>query len=206
MSPEETSLDDLENEDGMTTSLGFRLNLDNDRIRQYLPKFAFKDLFIDELGWDSAWGIPPLPLIIDQQEYTLNVVTVKRSVVVLLYQSPGDIPQYVVRRKIDREVAERYHEHLIIFVDRQRTKQLWQWARRELGRPLAIHSHVYSPTQPADSLIQKLKKIAFSLEEEDYLSVVDVSGRLRAAFNVERRRGGRDPARRRCRQRSLQSP
>ncbi|MBU1662787.1 MAG: Eco57I restriction-modification methylase domain-containing protein, partial [Chloroflexi bacterium] len=159
------------------------MNLDAVRVRRFLRDFAFEDLFIDELGWDVY--NETLTMSVDEREYTLAAVAEKRNVVAFLCEVTGDIPLSDVRRKIERKVAEKYREHFIIFVDGDRSRQVWQWARREPGRPLATRAHEYSPTQPGDSLIQKLENIAFSLDEEDNLNVVEVSGRLRAAFNVE---------------------
>jgi len=46
--------------------------------------------------------------------------------------------------------------------------------------------HTYHKDQAGDSLIQKLQSIAFSLEEEESLTLVDVAGRTRAAFDLDR--------------------
>ena len=90
------------------------------------------------------------------------------------------------RRKIQREAAKSVLEHLIIYTDTEQTTQIWQWVKREPGKPLACREHRYDRGQPGESLIQRLETIAFSLEEEDDLTLVAVTGRVRAAFDVER--------------------
>ncbi len=45
---------------------------------------------------------------------------------------------------------------------------------------------MYRVTQPGDALLQKLQSIAFSLDEEERLSLTDVTRGARAGFDVER--------------------
>ena len=156
--------------------------LDTARTRRYLKGFDFESLFIEELGWDNY--TTGLDVEVDEQRFTLQAVAEKRGVVAFTC-AVGTIPPYATRRKIERQVARSFREHFIIYVDGERTEQIWQWVRREIGRPLASREHHYTIQQPGDSLIQKLQTIAFSFEEEETLILVDVTGRVRAAFNVE---------------------
>ena len=57
--------------------------------------------------------------------------------VVFCYSAPpeDDIPDYTTRSKIEREVTKSVHEHLIIFTNHEKTTQIWQWVKREAGRP-----------------------------------------------------------------------
>ena len=91
------------------------------------------------------------------------------------------------RRKIERQVARSVHEHLIIYTDRSNTTQIWQWVKREPGKPEQCRELPYHPTrQEGEALIQSLDAIAFSLDEEEGIGIVDVTSRVRAAFDVER--------------------
>jgi hypothetical protein len=81
---------------------------------------------------------------------------------------------------------KKAHEHLIIFIDGKQTIQVWQWVRRERGKPSTCREHTYHAGQPGDSLIQKLQALAVSLEEEECLTLTEVTGRVRKAFDVER--------------------
>ena len=74
----------------------------------------------------------------------------------------------------------------IIYTDNSNTIQIWQWVKRETGKPTACREHAYHVNQPGDSLIQKLQSIVFSLEEEETLTIVEVAVRAKAAFDVER--------------------
>jgi hypothetical protein len=67
---------------------------------------------------------------------------------------------------------------------RTKTTQIWQWVKRESGKPAACREHTYHYSQSGDALLQKLESIAFSLGEEERLSLIDVTSRARAGFDV----------------------
>jgi hypothetical protein len=162
------------------------MELDFTRVRRCLREFDFKTLFIEELGWDRQNTL--LDVSVDGQTFQLTAIAEKRGMVALTCAAPGDgrIPDYSTRRKIERQTAKSVHEHLIIYTDSEKTTQIWQWVKREAGKPTACREHTYHRNQPGDALIQKIQAIAFSLEEEDRLTIVDVTRRARAAFDVER--------------------
>ena len=158
------------------------------RIRDALKKFDFEALFIEELGWDR-YRPQPVTLSIDGVEFLLEAIAEKRGMVAFLIDSKVDAtraPAYAIRRKIENQVRRIAHEHLIIYVDREREAQIWQWVRREPGRPSACREHTYQTNQPGDALVQKLEAISFSLDEEEALSIATVAGRARSAFDIER--------------------
>jgi hypothetical protein len=156
------------------------------KARQCLKEFDLRTLFIDEMGWDHH--IFSLEVFVDGSTYTLSAVAQKRGMVVFVC-SPADdgpIPDYSTRRKIEKQVAKSVHEHLIIYEDKENKSQVWQWVKREAGKPTQCREHRYYCNQPGDSLLQKLEAIAFSLDEEDGLTIVDVATRVRAGFDVDR--------------------
>jgi len=162
------------------------MHLDFERIRQLLKAFDFRTMFVDELGWDRHDA--HLDMAIDGRMIRLEALAQKRGMVSYLCPTaPGEpLPDYATRRKIESQAAKTAHEHLIIFVDPDQTTQVWQWVRREPGKPTACREHTLHKTQPGDALIQKLQAIAFSLEEEETLTLSDVTRRARAGFDVER--------------------
>ena len=64
--------------------------------------------------------------------------------------------------------------------------QHWQWVKRKPGQPDRVRTQIYQRGQQGEALIQKLEQLGFTLDEEDNLTIVDVSGRARAAFDVEK--------------------
>ncbi|NUO82766.1 SAM-dependent methyltransferase, partial [candidate division KSB1 bacterium] len=155
------------------------------QTRQTLRNFDFKTLFIDLLGWDRH--STSREFTVDGKRFSLRAVAQKRGVVAFLYDASANegIPDYQMRKRIERVVEKSHHEHLIVFVDEKAGNQIWQWVKREPGKPIATREHAYHRSQPGDALIQKLRNLAFSIEDEDTLTIVDVTGRLRG-FDVER--------------------
>lgn len=162
------------------------MSLDPARTRQWLKDFDFKNLFIEGLGWDHVSS--SLPVSFNNQKFILSAVANKRGMTAYLCNptSDGRIPDYSVRRKIEMQVAKAVREHLIIYVDDAKTTQVWQWVKREAGKPLATREHTFHRNQTGDSLVQKLDAIAFSFSEEDVLTLIDVTTSVRAGFDVER--------------------
>jgi len=162
------------------------MTLNTTRAREQLAKGDFRELFIEELGWDRHNAI--LKVTVDGSTLNLRALAQKRGMVA--YQCPTPpgqrLPDYSQRRKIEHQVAKSAHEHLIIFTDATSEIQVWQWVKREPGKPAACREHTFHRSQPGDALLQKLGVIAFTLEEEDRLSLPDVTRRARAGFDVER--------------------
>ena len=155
------------------------------RARGLLKAFDFQTLFLDELGWDNHNGTVVVGVGVEKT--TLRAFAQKRGMVAYLCSS-GDtaFPDYARRRKIEHQVARNAHEHLIVFVDASQGRQVWQWVRREPGKPAACREHEYRTPQSGDALLQKLESIAFTLDEEATLSLTDVTRRTSDGFDVEK--------------------
>ena len=155
-------------------------------IRQKLKRCDLTSLFIEELGWNHHHAAP---VIVENNgvNYILNVIAEKHGMVAYECQPDpgGQIPNYSIRGKIERQVANSAHEHIIVFVNKDRTLQTWQWVRREKDKPTARREHLFSHTQSGDSLIQKLQNLMIVLEEEEKLTIIDVTGKVRQAFDVD---------------------
>lgn len=164
--------------------------LNERETRQYLRESDFENLFTQQLGWDY-YRTQTLNIAVDETEYTLTAIAEKRGMVVFecpaIGVSDGRIPDYATRRKIQKQVAKSAHEHFIIYTDADKTTQIWQWVKREQGKPDACREHRYNrDEQSGESLIQKLRIIAFSLEEEEQLTLFGVTERVGTAFYAER--------------------
>lgn len=155
--------------------------IDRIRSRHCLNAFDFRKLFIEELGWDKF--STKLVKQIDGVEYRFQAVAEKRGVVVLVCDS---IPEYAIRVKLDRLIAKDHFEHLIVFADQAHGRQVWQWVRKESGKPTAVRTYRYDPSGHAgELLLQKLDNLAFTLQEEEEIRTGTVAGRMRT-FDVEK--------------------
>ncbi len=113
------------------------------RIRTLLQNSDFKTLFVEELGWNRYKA--ELDVFVDNQSFILSAFTEKRGMVVFLCDPPSDksILDYSIRRKIERQVTKSHHEHLIIYLDADKTRQVWQWVKRQSGKPAQCREHTY---------------------------------------------------------------
>ncbi len=141
------------------------------RVRQHLRDFALTNLFIQELGWDHHTS--RLEISVDGKAFELNAIAQKRGMVAFNCSPSldGSFPDYQIRRKIERQAAKTAHEHLIIYTDRDNTTQIWQWVKREAGKPVACREHTYHHNQAGDALVQKLQNLVFTLDEEDRITI-----------------------------------
>ncbi|MXY48850.1 MAG: SAM-dependent methyltransferase [Gemmatimonadetes bacterium] len=160
--------------------------INKEQVRERLEDFDLQPLFIEDLGWDH--GGENLEVTVGDRAYRLDAIAHKRGMVAYqqVAQSDGDFPDYPTRQKIEKSVTKAVREHIIVYTPHDRSSQHWQWVKREPGRPDRPRSHFYSQEQSGEALIQKLERLVVSIEEEEDLSIVDVSGRVRAAFDVER--------------------
>jgi len=150
-------------------------------VRKCLKSFDFKTLFREHLGWDNHEGYLDIP--VDGNTVRLSAVAQKRGFVAFVCSS---IPDRATRLKIDHQITKSAREHFVIYADQSSGQQVWQWVRREPGKPLASRDHRFCVSQSGDPLIQRLDQIAVSLDEEEKITVVDVAGRARAAFDVDK--------------------
>jgi hypothetical protein len=156
-------------------------------VRRLLAEFDFRSLFTEELGWDT---VPRQPLLVSvgDEHFELRPAAEKRGMMVLLWEAPPRrvFPDRNKRLKIYREVSKLHFEHILIFADAAHTAQEWTWVRRETGRPLAPRVAHWRKGQSNDALIQKLDALAFGIEQEESLTLVDVARGAKKAFDVER--------------------
>ena len=158
--------------------------LDRNKVREHLENFDLRALFVEELGWDHGGG--DVEARISDSTFRLKAVAHKRGMVAYQYVADGVFPDHPTRQKIEKAVAKTVREHLIVYSNHDGAAQYWQWVKREPGKPDRSRVHIYHRDQLGEALIQKLEHIAFTLDEEDDLTIVDVSGRVRAAFDVDK--------------------
>ena len=153
-------------------------------IQQRLKAFDFKGLFTQELMWNH-FQTRELEVPVDSTTYTLKPVA-QRGMAVFECVPPTDaaFPKYTIRRKIDTHVSKTAREHIIIFHDHGKTVQVWQWVKRESGKPSACREQIYYAGQSGDALLQKIQRMAFELE--DGASVTETVGLGGGCFDVGR--------------------
>lgn len=163
--------------------------LNAQRTREILQTFNFQRLFVEELGWSKPADSKSRPWIAKGQTLSGREIAGLGGVVVLeLTAEDGSVPEAKVRLDLHREVAKVYHEHVLIFVDRDRTQSVLSWAKRE-GKKLTPRSHSFFKGQPGDLFLSKLSALVVDIADltlQGDVAVVAVASRLREALDVER--------------------
>lgn len=149
----------------------------------HLKAFDFATLFIEELGWDRPASRHSESVDVGGAQFALSPVAEKRGVRIFVCAAE---PDRNTRQRIEREITKLAYEHLIIFTDPAKTKQIWQWVAREKGKPAAFREHTWLAATAPDALIQKLDHIAFALSEEEGLTLAGTTLRMRDAFDREK--------------------
>jgi hypothetical protein len=157
------------------------MKIDVAAVRKTLKSFDFKTLFYEHLGWDKHQAHLDVP--VDGNTVSLTAIAQKRGFVAFVCRSMLDRP---TRLKIDHQVTKSVREHFVIYADEPAGQQVWHWVRRETGKPLASRDHRFDVSQSGDPLIQRLERIAVSMHEEEALTLPDVAGRNREAFDVDK--------------------
>ncbi|MEW6267068.1 MAG: DNA methyltransferase [Thermodesulfobacteriota bacterium] len=158
------------------------MKIDVSAVRKSLKSFDFKTLFLEHLGWDNH----QVQLDIPVDGVTVRLTAVAQKHGFTAFVCLATIPDRPARLKIDHKVTKFAREHFVIYADQSAGRQVWHWVRRQPGQPLASRDHRFDASQTGDSLIQRLDQITVSLVEEEDLTVVDVAGRARAAFDVDK--------------------
>lgn len=162
------------------------MQINLERSRQYLKQFQLRSLFVEELGWDNYSG-SSLSLSVDGKTYTLTAIAEKRGqVVYTCLAEDGAIPISNIRTKIHKEACHYTLENVLVYIDQAQTEQVWQWVRRDPGKPKVNRFHQFHKSQSGDALLQKLETLAVSFDEEEQLTLVDVTRRTSRAFDLDR--------------------
>lgn len=162
------------------------MRLDRTRARGQLERGEFQQLFVEELGWDRARESHRIPVGADV--VTATAVADKRSFKVFVVQSPASVGMLPIadRQLVRDRLAPHARENMVIFVSADRQSQIWQWTRREIGRPLALREYGFATGQTGEALLQRLDRLIVDLDEEEEITILDVADRARLAFDAER--------------------
>lgn len=156
-------------------------------LKRRLQARQFKELFVEELGWDRLASVSQERLVVDGAEVRLEGMVQKRAVPVYLHRGSA-LPDRHRRQRIERELSRRQLEHLVVFLDETSGAQVWQWVKREPGRPDRVREHAWRPGDDPEALRQKLDVLQFTLEEEEAerITVSEVTNRLKRGFDADR--------------------
>ena len=132
----------------------------------------------------------PLTVASMDRPSALTAIAQKRGMVACVCAAPSGeaIPlTSPSASKIEHQVARTTPmEHLVIFTDARPSTQVWQWVKREAGRPTACREHSYHRNQPGHGRRFKSCRPWKFPREEESLTILDAAGKAKAAFDVDK--------------------
>ena len=99
-------------------------------------------------------------------------------------ESLTEMPPAAAQASIDREIAKRSPERLLVC--RTRINQIWRWPEMRPSGGTRLVPHEYRIASPNEDLVQRIARVAFSLAEQESLTLADVRARVRLSFSAER--------------------
>ena len=158
------------------------MSLNKTEFSQCIWDFKFRKLF-NEMGWTN--DKTSQPIIVDGETFKLEAVAEKSGFKILVCSpnSEGVIPDYNTRKKIETKVTKLFQEHLIIFHDAKNSEQIWQLVVRQTGKPTKVTETRYNTNQDPELLFQRASGIFFELDEEENITIVDVTKRIAENFH-----------------------
>ncbi|MBN8574160.1 MAG: hypothetical protein J0M05_09620 [Candidatus Kapabacteria bacterium] len=164
------------------------MSLTKKQFSDYITQFNFRELFND-MGWNSN-NLPKTQTIaIDTISFRLQPVAEKSGFLILVHDSHNSqpsadtIPDYATRKKIEAKLTTLFQEHLIIFFDSKKNEQIWQFVTRQAGKPTKITETRWHKKKDPELLYQRASGIFFELDEEEHITIVDVTKRMTDNFN-----------------------
>ena len=160
--------------------------LSKQEFTNYIRQFQFREMF-NYMGWDN--DTTSLPIVVDNITYDLKAVAKKHGFKILLCNAANDnIPDYNIRKKIETKVTKSFQEHLLIFTDSKKQEQVWQLVVRHKDKPNKITETRYHISQDPELIYQRASGIFFELDEEEHITIIDVTKRVEANFHQNNER------------------
>ncbi|WP_176520033.1 Eco57I restriction-modification methylase domain-containing protein [Bacillus toyonensis] len=158
-------------------------------IRNNINSFDFKRLFIEDLGWNNC-NLRDIKVEVNEGVFWLHPIAEIAGMPALTIVDENNIAisNFSVRKKIERELSKSYREHIIIYIDAAKTRQIWQWVRRVKDEPLSIKEYNFYEGQTGEAIIQKLRSIYFGFEDFEHgnVNIMEVATRASSAFDLEK--------------------
>jgi RNA polymerase sigma factor (sigma-70 family) len=151
-------------------------------IEAALAEHAFEHLFIECLGWDRARSRVSIEL--QGVKFEIAAVAQKRGFTVFLCPTDRTVlANRALLRKIQQLLRKAHHEHILIHHCPTPRKQVWQWATMIGEQRQILHrEHPFFSDDPPPRLLERVRGLEVSFQQEDETMLVDVLHRVRTAL------------------------
>ena len=154
------------------------MSLTKTEFSNYIKQFNFRELFND-MGWNNDKITQPIS--VDKTEYLLKAVAEKCGLKILTCEV-DELPNNETRRKLDTQIKRLFFHYILICIDKNGNQKWIIPIKKSEKREIAILD--YSSHQVPEFLFQKVSDLTFSFEQEENLTIVDVSKLVNDLFTV----------------------
>ena len=153
----------------------------------YIKAFKFRELF-NEMGWNNDRTRQSI-VVVDAYFNLVGIAEKSGFRIFICKPAPGNqLPDKSTRKKIENKLTKLFQEHLIIFIDEFKREQVWQLAVRKAGSPTKISETRCSISQDPELLYQRASGLFFTLDEEEKVTIIDVTKRVAENFQKNNER------------------
>ena len=154
--------------------------------KNLLQNFDFQSLFIEELGWSNSRQ-KPVTFATKSGNFTRKAIAeLSGAVVYEIEAEDGEIPDSPIRASISTEIQKIHFEHILIFIDKNRTQTIWRWLKKQDKKTLG-REHFFSKGQSGDLFISKLAGLFVDISEiEQDITITDVAQKMKNALDIEK--------------------
>ena len=147
----------------------------------HIKEGTFRQLFIEELGWNGFRGQSTLPTItVDDTDYQFHTIA-ERNGFQILHTKVNAIPPNSLCRKIDRKLIRQSNDYIAIYQLGDSQHHLWVVpVRNNEKRDLVLVE--YTDADKSDFLFSKVEGFSFALGETT--NIVDLKAKVQGAFAV----------------------
>lgn len=158
------------------------MNISRKEFAAYVKNYDFRGLF-NYLGWNySNNRIPPIE--VKGKSYSFEVVADKSAFKIVVCTAADDaLPPYAVRCQIAGIIKKDFHENILIFQSKKTGLQAWFYSYTVGGKAKKTEI-VYEIGQDPERLYERAAGLIFDLDEEDNITILDVTNRVNANFAV----------------------
>lgn len=143
-----------------------------------IKSFKFRELF-NEMGWNNDKTTQNL--VVEKDTYKIIAVAEKCGLKIVTCHVEN-LPNTTLQKKIDTQIRKLFFHYLLIFIDKNENQKWLIPIKKSEGRNLVTID--YASHQVPEFLFQKVSQLSFSLEQEEQLTIVDVSKLINDTFIV----------------------
>ncbi|MBQ4295607.1 MAG: SAM-dependent methyltransferase, partial [Prevotella sp.] len=147
---------------------------------QHISNASFKELFIQEMGWDNTKGQTRFDLDIEGTTLQFTQIAVRSGFQVLTCQVEI-IPTSSLAKKIDTRLRRQANDYICIFHKPGSEHHLWVVPVKKVEkRDLVLVE--YETAEKAQFLLEKMDNFTFAIDE--FTTIMDVKERVQGAFAI----------------------